>query len=49
MKLEELQELNLIKEVIDLNPELNDPVTATTFHELVHFNEDMKELALNAY
>lgn len=48
-KLHDLKELCEVKEILKMNPEMNDPVTENSFEALVRFNEDMKLLALNAY
>lgn len=48
-KLQELREVHEIKEVLRMNPDLNDEVTESSFEALVCFNDDMKQLALSAY
>ena len=40
--MQSLQKLQDIRQILDLNPDLKDPQTESTFEALVRFNSDMR-------
>ena len=48
-KLAKYRELNDIREIIKKSPELGEKIAENSFNAIVHFNADMKVLAMNAY